>query len=718
MTEKYIITGLVQGIGFRPDVKRAAERFGICGSIKNTGGAVEVIAQGTPERMTAFKNSIQSFPMAIIASFSIEETDSSQYVGFTIIPSGEENTDIPLITPDITVCDSCLAEFEDKDNRRYRHPFISCTQCGPRYSVIDALPYDRDNITMSDFMMCAECREEYTDIKNIRCHAQTIACNKCGPILSYTVPGDPLDGAVETIKSGGVVAVKDIGGYHLVCSAFDEGAAQRIREIKQRDAKPFAVMFNTVSEIHSFAVVSEAEEKVLKSAARPIVLVKSRNNKFAEAVCSASDSIGAFLPCNPVQHYLTKKCGALVTTSANVSGEPIIIDDERIVALRKSTGGFEILSHNRRILTPLDDSVCRVIRGRVQLIRRARGYTPLPVEIDMPQNTAVFAAGGDLKAAFCYAKDGRAYMSQYFGDLENADAYNVWRNNMERLGELLRIKPDRIIGDMHPGYFSTRYANGEKLQHHYAHMASVMAEHKQKRALGFIFDGTGYGTDGNIWGGEIIRYENGFTRIGGLEYTPLLGGDESAKDSALTSECYLIAAGIEPETSNAPIIKAAVKNKINTMLSSSMGRLFDAVSAILGICYYNSYEGECAIMLENAAAASDEAYPLTLPIKEGRWNTATLIRQIYDALSRGADKNSLALGFHMAIVNTVCEYAENQTEKNIVLSGGVFANRILTELCIDRLEGKGYNVYINEQAPTNDGGISLGQAWYLCGRRQ
>ncbi len=712
MTEKYIITGLVQGIGFRPDVKRAAEQCGISGSVKNTGGAVEIIARGAPKQLEAFKNLIKSVPMAVITSFSARETDEIVSDGFVIISSNGDNTDVPLVTPDISVCDNCIAEFDDETDRRYRHPFISCTRCGPRYSIIDRLPYDRCNTVMSDFEMCPDCRKEYTDIKDIRCHAQTVACNDCGPVLSYTAGGNPLEGAARTIKSGGVVAVKDIGGYHLVCGAYNENAARRIREIKRRDRKPFAVMFNTVDEIRNIAQVSELEELALKSAARPIVLVKKKNDDFAPSVCAESGSVGAFLPCNPVQHYLTKECGALVMTSANISGEPIITEDERMARLRRETGGFEILSHNRRILTPLDDSVCRIIRGRIQLLRRARGYTPLPVTLDMPKGRAIFAAGGDLKAAFCFAKDGRAYMSQYFGDLENAAAYDVWKRNIKRLGGLLNIEPDIVITDMHPGYFSANYPSAMRAQHHFAHMASVMAEHGLKgSATGFIFDGTGYGTAGNIWGGEIIGFDGAFSRIGGLEYTPLLGGDESAKDAGLTLDCYLIAAGLEPKTANASLIKAALKNNINTVKSSSMGRLFDAVSAMLGICGYNSYEGECAIKLELAAERAKEAYPLTLPEKGGCWNTKELIRKMIKAAESGADTNSIALGFHAAVANAVCNYAERRGERSIVLSGGVFANRILTEMCIDRLEEKGYNVYINERVPSNDGGLALGQVW-------
>ncbi|MGN0163014.1 MAG: carbamoyltransferase HypF [Candidatus Ornithomonoglobus sp.] len=713
MTEKYIISGLVQGIGFRPSVKRAAEKYGIQGTVKNTGGAVEVLAQGTPTALDRFRAEIRTIPQAVITGFTEEQIEDLDCRGFEIIESGIASREIPMLTPDIAVCDRCLAEFSEPENRRFMHPFISCTDCGPRYSVLQDIPYDRCNITMSDFEMCGECESEYRDIKNIRCHAQTIACNECGPALSYTVYGDPLTEAARTINGGGAVAVKDIGGYHFACSALSDSAAAGVRRIKQREAKPFAVMFNSIDEIYKYARVSQAERDVLMSAARPVVLLKKKRD-LAPNVCSESDYIGAFLPCNPVQYYLTRECGPLVMTSANISGEPIITDNNTMFRLLERMGGFEILSHNRRILTPLDDSVCRVICGRVQMIRRARGYTPLPIKINSRRDIKLLAAGGDLKAAFCYAADGRAYMSQYFGDLENAGVYGVWKKNIARLGGLLGMQDAAFICDMHPGYHSAEYAKSRTLQHHFAHMASVMAEHKlQGSALGFIFDGTGYGEDGCIWGGEVIFYDNGFKRIASLEYTELLGGDEAAKSSEMTLDCFLISAGLKPQSENAALIKAALQNHINTVQSSSMGRLFDAVSALLGISGYNSYEGESAILLESVAAKAKTAYSLKLQMTDGKWRTSQLIHDISSAYDNGADKSSLALGFHKAIADAVCDYAKNQNEKNIILSGGVFSNRLLTELCFDKLTKWGYNVYINEQVPCNDGGIALGQTWYM-----
>ncbi len=712
MTKKYTICGLVQGIGFRPSVKRAADFCNILGTVRNTGGAVEITARGGEEELRAFELMVKNIRGAVITDFIEEYAKDTNFSDFSIAESGADAVSMPLLTPDKATCDSCLAEFSDPENRRYMHPFISCTECGPRYSIIRDIPYDRENITMSEFEMCDDCMSEYMDISDPRAHAQTIACNGCGPRLSYTKEGNPLDGAVITIQNGGAVAVKDIGGYHLACGALDESAVRRVREIKRRETKPFAVMFHDIWAIREYAYVSDKEEELLLSPARPIVLLKKKK-ELAEGVCDMSDSIGAFLPCNPVQHYLTGKCGALVMTSANLSGAPIIARDSEIKRLRETVGGFEILSHDRKIENPSDDSVCRVILGKTQLIRRARGYVPLPVDIGIKSNRTVLAAGGDLKAAFCYAAGGRAYMSRYFGDLENAAVYDEWRSEIKKLGNLLKIDNYQFISDPHPAYYSARYADGLTLQHHFAHMASVMAEHGLDSGLGFIFDGTGYGADGSVWGGEAVLYDGAFKRKASPEYTELLGGDEAAKNSALTLDCFLIAAGIEPHGENAAIVSAALKNHVNTVKSSSIGRLFDAMSALLDISAYNTYEGESAILLEIAAKKTDKAYPLTLPIKDGKWRVSELIRQIAAAYDAGADKNSLALGFHAAIADAVCDYAEKQDKTtNIILSGGVFANELLTTLCYERLNAEGYKVYINEQVPCNDGGIALGQAWY------
>ncbi|MCD8391360.1 MAG: carbamoyltransferase HypF [Firmicutes bacterium] len=721
-TVKYKITGLVQGIGFRPYIKRLADELGVNGTVKNCGGYVEITASAESDILEIFAARINYAPLSFIDRITEEDIEETLPRGFAIIESATGEPIQPVISPDIATCGRCVSELFDRNNRRYRHPFISCTECGPRCSVIRAVPYDRCSTSMEKFPLCPDCAREYRDISDIRAHAQTIACNDCGPRLSYTVQGDPIEQAVKTLKSGGIVAVKDIGGYHFTCLAEDNAAAEKIRAIKKREKKPFAVMFADIDAVSEYAVLSDAEKSLLRSPARPIVLVKKKKD-LPPAVCGESAYIGAMLPCNPVQHMLIRDTAApLVMTSGNVSGEPIIIDDDEMRRLRENCelknrerGDFEILSHDRDILTPLDDSVCRVICGKMQITRRARGYTPLPIRVDAKRGAPVLALGGDLKASFCLEKDGCAYMSQYFGDLEDSRTYRAWADNIDRLKTLEKIAPREIISDMHPLYLSARHAKADKtLQHHFAHMASVMAEHRLTgETLGFIFDGTGYGADGCVWGGEAIIWDGAFRRAAHLSYTELVGGDESARDAARLLDCYLISAGLPPRTADGALIKAAVNNRVNTARSSSMGRLFDAVSALLGICAENSYEGECAVKLEQAAQNS-AAYPLELKYDGGIWDTAALIRSISAAAENGEDKHALARGFHEAVISAVCTYAENQPIRQIVLSGGVFANGILTEGIYNRLTARGFNVYINEQVPPNDGGIALGQAWYAA----
>lgn len=714
MIVKYILKGLVQGIGFRPYVKREADKLKVLGIVKNCGGYVEIYAKADEDTLKEFKNRILDMEFSKVTDFKEETASDMKFNDFKIVKSEKVITKNPIIAPDIATCKRCIDEMYDKNNRRYMHPFISCTDCGPRYSIIDALPYDRENITMSDFLMCDECGSEYKDIKDVRCHAQTIACNNCGPKLFYTVDGDPIYESIKTIKNDGIVAIKDIGGYHFACLLNSDKAIEKLRNIKGRKEKPFAVMFNSVDEIKEYAKVNKKEEEILISDIRPIVLLSKKKPLLN---ITNNDRIGAFLPSNPVQEILTKECGPLIMTSGNVSEEPIITEDDKIKELRDKFD-FEILWHNRRILTPLDDSICEVVSSKMRVIRRARGYTPMPLKIS-GKNLEILAMGGDLKASFCLVKDSYAYMSQYFGDLENADCYRIWEDNIQRMKSLFNINPQKVISDLHPLYYSSNYKdNSVKLQHHYAHMAAVMAEKGlQNKVLGFVFDGTGCGEDGNVWGGEVILYDNGFKRVLHLDYIKLLGGDESAKDADKTYHCYLIASGINDKNNN-PLIKAAIENDINTVKTSSMGRLFDAVSAMLGICKYNTYEGECAIKLETIAGKAKKAYPLLLREENGVWDTKRFIKDMYNALKTGMKAEEIALGFHYAIINAVCQYAINAGVLDIVLSGGVFANRILINGCCNELKKLGFNVYFNEEVPTNDSGIALGQAWYLLNRTE
>lgn len=692
MTERLNFNGIVQGIGFRPAAQRIALELNVNGYVKNSGGNVELVINGNKQALDEFvQRLIAMFEIVNYTRDTVKEPELNNIKGFKIVHS-EKDSKTPFITPDLATCQDCEKELKDKNNRRYKHPFISCVNCGPRYTVINSLPYDRENITMSKFELCGECNKEYTTPDDRRCHAQTIACNNCGPETNMTI-----DEAVEILKNGEVLAIKDIGGYHLACRADDEKAVSKIRKIKRREKKPFAVMFSDIDEIKKYCNVNDKEEELLLSSARPIVLLEKKID-FPYNVCQNSDFTGAFLPCNPIQIMILEKISPLVMTSANISSEPIIIDDEEIKKL-----GVKVLSHNREILTPLDDSVLFVNGGRVQFIRRARGYVPLAIEIDKNAKIDTLCMGGDLKAAFGYHRGNYVFLSQYFGDLEDETVFNAYKENIRRFGDLHGFKPKKIAADMHPAYYSSRvFKNNVLIQHHKAHAASVIAEHRLKGdVLGFAFDATGYGEDGAIWGSEVFLFRgNKIKRLNHLEYTKFLAGDEISKNADLALACYL--GGNE-------LIDKALKNNINTVFTSSMGRLFDAVCALLDICHYNDYEGECAEVLESAARKAEKAYPLTLSL-----NPKEILNEIKENM-QNASKEELALGFHLMISNLICSLCEKYRKEygvnQVVLSGGVFNNRILTSHTFSQLEENGFKVYINERVPAGDGGIALGQAY-------
>lgn len=673
--------GVVQGVGFRPLAQRLALEMNIKGEVKNSGGRVEITAVGEGKALEKFIQRLNS----VCDGCTVKETEDMHFETFSIAKSKRDFA-VPVITPDIATCERCEKELFDKSNRRYFHPFISCVDCGPRYSIIENLPYDRENTSMEGFKMCPECEKEYTSVSDRRCHAQTICCNSCGVETNI-----PVGEVVEVLKSGGVAAIKDIGGYHLACRADCENAVKKIREIKGREQKPFAVMFKNINEINEFCEVSEKEKELLISSARPIVLLKKKK-EFAPSVCKKSDLIGAFLPCNPIQLLILKEISPLVMTSANITSQPIITNDEEIKAL-----GVCTLSHNREIKTPLDDSVLRVLENKAHFIRRSRGYVPLPIALKLSANKDILCTGGDLKASFCLVHGNKAYMSQYFGDLENPDCMMAYTQSIERMKRLHGIEPKAVVSDMHPGYFSSNLFNSDyKIQHHEAHCASVIAEHGiSERTLCFAFDGTGFGYDGAVWGSEGFLFDGKhFERVFHLDYVKMLASDDVSKDASLLLKCIL--------RSDETVNKALDLN-INTVLSSSMGRLFDAVSAALGICDYNSYEGECAEALERAAKSAE---------KEFVFKSSTSMQEIVlQAVNANAPANEVALGFHRMIARLILSQAKKHSVKQVVLSGGVFANSLLLSESEKLLTESGISVYTNEKVPCNDGGIALGQAY-------
>ena len=776
MRYEITILGVVQGVGYRPFVAALAEQLHIKGSVCNSGGVVRIDAFGDAEAMDNFICRLRSYapPAARVDRVQAERAEKEEPCpsDFRIVESEAENhADLPLLPPDLPVCEECLAEMKKPGDGRYRYPFISCVNCGPRYSIMEAVPYDRAHITMRKFAMCPSCRKEYAQMGNRRRHAQTISCHDCGPQLYWKARGDEgavvyrekeeaLEEALSVLQRGGVIALKGIGGYQFSCRPDNADSVDRLRQLKHRDKKPFAVMFPSMESIREVCMVSEQEEALLLSPARPIVLLNLKKGRygFASGVSGESRFLGAFLPYTGLHQMLTEAAGPLVMTSGNVTDEPILTSDEEMEELWKQRPMLleGIAWNDRKIVTPLDDSLVRITGGRPQLLRRSRGFVPAPVALPGECPVPVLAMGGDLKACFCLAYRKRGYMSQYFGDMESYKVFRTFLQAAEHMEKLFGMVPGAVACDLHPGYATAgeaaRLAEERNLplfpfQHHHAHAASVMAEHGLRRCIAVVFDGTGYGTDGTVWGGEFLLCEGGsFLRAGHLEETELAGGDSSAKDAGLTALCHLYQAGCElskgktendrpEEDLREKMVRAAVSNHINTEKSSSMGRLFDAMSALLGIREYNSYEGECAIALENAAARAIEknAAPpeLYFPIREEEEillaDRTEIIRKIFRETREAKTwykeeerAEALALSFHEAVSCMVLEMCrrirERFHEDKVALSGGVFANVILQERCRSLLEEQGFRVYVNEQVPGNDGGIALGQAWLAAER--
>lgn len=802
ITRRLTITGMVQGIGYRPYVARLAESLGICGNVINASGVVVITATASRAQLDILTKKLGTEPPPGAVIWEIKQTSLpyTDFAGFAIEESKDKQSEEVLYIPtDLSVCDQCVKEFSDPANRRYNYPFISCASCGPRYSIIRKIPYDRCNTTMSVFDMCPDCGKEYISPKDVRRHAQTISCRFCGPRLilkeykinskfnilesiaefeenSFIHASDTTDAiirrAAQIIKDGGILAIRDIGGYHLACSPFDDTAVKLLRTIKDREEKPFAIMAESLEQAEQFCVITQQEADLLRSSARPVVLCQTRSgyatdsvtDRLSDEVAKGSPYTGIMLYCNTLQLLLLKQTGALIMTSANSSGEPIIKDNDIMCQwLAKQTELFPalhaaILTHDRDILTMLDDSVVRIIQERKQFFRRSRGYVPAPVMIqsstidtsvsthvqtDTPVQSPIriFAAGADMKAVFALRNGNAVYMSQYFGDLDNAAVYEAYCQNQSHMQELLDLHPDIFVCDLHPAYISSAFTqemaqrhNGKliQIQHHHAHIASVIAEHKLTgKVFGIAFDGTGYGTDGAVWGSEFLLCENNsYTRIGHLEEFRLIGGDENMRNAdrilySLLCHCNLTENAIQwiqwiaNEKENLHIIRAAMDNRLNVIRTTSMGRLFDAVSALLGICHYSSYEGQAATELEYAAMKADKPYPLQLPVlhtKDGLvGDIRSLLKNIMIALTQNIAPENLALGFIKAVAQFATEIAYMSGSKQVALSGGCFQNGLLLRFTLEELaKNPETTIYINEQVPTGDGGIALGQA-YLAG---
>lgn len=739
------IYGIVQGVGFRPFIMKLAKIHKIYGEVCNLGGHVVIKATGLTKNVEAFvKKIVEEKPLqAEIIKMDIMERPYLFEETFRIASSKDHKNDVVILSPDLPVCKKCLEEMQDEKNLRCKHPFISCTECGPRYSIIEKIPYDRETTSMSSYSMCQNCYKEYISKQDRRSHAQTISCHKCGPYLIYkrmyhkeSIHHQALTHAAEDILKGKIICIKGIGGYHLCCSPFDEDVVRRLRNIKNREKKPLAVMFLNSAEIEKYCFMTKEEQTLIESKQTPIVLLKRKTSSICKGVYMDSNKLGVFISYTPLHYMLIKQCGPLVMTSANLSDLPVIKDDDQLFSdFGKRADG--VLYHNRKIVTALDDSVVQISSGKVQIIRRARGYVPLPVYLGKQTgfNTkSVFAVGGHQKASFCLRKNNLAYLSQYLGDMDNEESIKRYKETYEHMKNLLNICPDVVVCDKHPRYFTTEFAKTSglpiiRVQHHHAHIASVMAEHHLNKVIGVAFDGTGFGDDCTVWGGEFLICENKiYRRQAHLKYVTLLGQDESVKDVKKTAVCYFIAANIRNIFFDKrwDVIEKAIQNKINTYTSSSMGRLFDALSSLLGICDYSHYEGQAAIMLEQYAAEAQEKNIMPDELKfhlsmdmQGHIliDQITFFKDVARKMEKDDKKNicALALGIHRAvskmIVDVVKEIDKQYNIKKVALSGGVFQNIILLEHTEKLLEEEGYSVYINHQVPVNDGGIALGQVY-------
>lgn len=754
------VRGVVQGVGFRPFVFTLATGLGLHGEVTNTGEGVTAEVEGRPEALDDFCRRIAADapPLAVVESVVHEDLPPTGGQGFAITVSRAGGGARALIPPDVATCADCLAELADPADRRYRHPFITCTNCGPRFTIVTALPYDRAATTMAGFPMCPDCAREYGDPADRRFHAQPVACHACGPRLALAVPGEPgrtgadaMARARRLLAAGAVLAVKGIGGYHLACDATDAAAVALLRRRKARGDKPFALMARELSDVEPLAHLSPEERELLTGPVRPIVLLRRRPGgpPLAEAVAPRSPDLGVMLPYTPLHHLLLGLPGdpegprLLVLTSGNRSGEPIVTDDEEARELLAPLADG-LLTHDRPIHVPCDDSVVRVCDGEPLPLRRSRGYAPLPLTLPLPVRAAL-ATGGDLKNTFCLAEGRRAWLSGHVGDMDDLATLRAFDRAVGQLGAITGVAPGLLVADHHPRYRSAQWARRTaagrpvaRVQHHHAHVAAAMAEHGldgSRPVIGVAFDGTGYGDDGAVWGGEILLADyDGFRRFARLGYVPLPGGDATVARPYRMALAHLRAAGLGwdddlPCVAHCPpderrLLATQLERNLNCVPTSSMGRLFDAAASLAGVCHLAGYEAQAAIELEGAAAGHPDGagpgYAFTLRPGEGGPDGAELVAEPAPVLAAmiadlraGADAGLLALRFHHAVaglVGQVCRRArERHGLETVVLTGGVFANTLLSSACAGGLRADGFTVLRHRLVPPNDGGLALGQ---------
>jgi len=753
--ERYEVRGVVQGVGFRPFVFRLASEENLSGFIGNDTGGVTIEIEGPAERVEAFRRRLEAEapPLSRIDSVAVREVRATGETGFRIIASdaaGQVSTGIPA---DAATCADCLRELLDPKDRRYRYPFLNCTNCGPRYTITRRIPYDRPQTSMARFTMCPACQAEYDDPTNRRFHAQPNACPVCGPRVWLVTPegtgipsADPVTATIDRLMAGEIVAIKGIGGFHLAVDATNETAVMRLREHKHRFGKPLAVMVRDLDAARAVCELTRKEEALLQTPARPIVLARRRADcGIAGSVAPGIPWLGVFLPYAPLQHLLfaDARVKALVMTSANLSEEPIAIDnDEALARLRHIAGVF--LMHDREILQRCDDSVMAVVDGAPQLIRRARGFVPLavPLPFDSPP---LLAVGGHLKNVFALSRGRFAYQSQHLGDLENITGLDFFREALAHLMHTFEIEPEAVAHDLHPGYLSTSWAKewaAERnlpliaVQHHHAHIAACMAEHGiEGPAIGLSLDGTGYGTDGRIWGGEVLICRlDSFERFAHLDYVSMPGGEAAIREPWRMALGHLHAADFDVESpevltllgakaQEAHLLKRMIERELNTPLTSSCGRLFDAVAAVVLGRGVVDYEAQAAIELEGLAVDEPDGLSLgyALALVDGDWNARKTARisaipmwkELVEDSRAGVSKSRTAARFHAGVAATFIAAAKQAREatgiEKVALSGGCMHNRRLARLLRTGLEEEGFQVYQHRNVSPGDGGLSYGQ---------
>ena len=731
---RFEITGIIQGVGFRPFVYNLAREHRLTGSVWNHSSGVTIEAEGDRWALDRFAGDLIARlpPVAAIDELSSSEIPCTGDAAFTILESESVEFQSTPVPADIATCDDCLRELHDPADRRFAYPFLNCTSCGPRFTIIRDLPYDRPATTMAAFRMCPACEAEYHDPANRRFHAQPNACPDCGPVVALedNTGAAAIDHARRLLSDGAILAVKGIGGFHLACDATSDDAVGRLRERKNRFEQPFAVMARDLAAVRRIADVDEEESHLLLSRQRPIVLLRKRiESPLAKLVAPGNGYVGVMLPYTPLHHLLIGE-NPLVMTSANPSGQPIVRENAE-ARERLSSLADAFLTHNRDIEVVCDDSVVRSFEGHEMPLRRSRGYAPMPVRLPH-EAPGILAVGAELKSTFCITKGHFAYLSQHIGDMGTLETQRAFERALDHMLRLFRVEPERVVCDLHPGYHSSHWAAEyarqrgvelRKVQHHHAHVASLIAESTlplDTPAIGIAFDGTGYGTDGAIWGGEVLVARGAaFERFAHLGYVPMAGGDASVKTPARTALSYLRAAGI-PWDADLPCVAAFSSNdlrllerqlerNLNCVETSSMGRLFDAVSALIGVRQRVTYEGQAAIELESMSEGRTAK-----PYAVETLNSAPLLKAIVEDMRTGVPREQIAAAFHETVAQWIldvsCQAREHAGLNRVGLTGGVFQNLTLLRRAVELLRAAEFDVLTHRVVPANDGGLALGQA--------